>query len=167
MKLSNQFAISLTLTSFIIVACSPAESPDIVDAATSVDQKVVSTPVEKPATVQVNEDVELSLEDVLKRGRIVWLKCRSCHETDLGRPHKVGPNLHALFGSAAATKGGFSYSEALKTSDIVWSNETLDAFIEKPTEFVPGTKMAFVGISKESDRIALIEYMRDVTKEQN
>jgi len=48
-------------------------------------------------------------------------------------------------------------------SGIVWDDETLDAFLEKPAQYVKGTKMAFVGVRKESDRQALIAYIKEIT----
>jgi cytochrome c len=120
--------------------------------------------VAEKAVIETSEPAEvLSVEAVqeamLKRGRIVWFKCRSCHELGADGPHKVGPNLHQIMGATAGVKPGFVYSEAMKASGVVWDEDTLDAFIKKPTDYIKGTKMAFVGIRKESDRDALIAYM--------
>lgn len=58
---------------------------------------------------------------------------------------------------------GFKYSKALKKLNddgLVWSDENLDVFLTKPKTFVKGTKMAFAGLKKEKDRVALIEYLK-------
>ena len=98
---------------------------------------------------------------MLKRGRIIWFKCRSCHALEVDGPHKVGPSLNGLMGSPAATKEGFVYSKAMMDSGVIWDEKSLDAFIQKPTAYIKGTKMAFIGIKKESDRQALIKYIKE------
>ena len=41
-----------------------------------------------------------------------------------------------------------------------WSYENMDAFLKKPKDYLPGTKMAFAGIKKVTDRANLIAYLR-------
>ena len=48
----------------------------------------------------------------------------------------------------------------MASAGTVWGYEELDGFLEKPKSYLPGTKMNFVGIRKESDRAAVIEYLR-------
>ena len=42
----------------------------------------------------------------------------------------------------------------------LFHRDDLDAFLTSPKGFMPGTKMAFKGISKETDRANLIAYLR-------
>ncbi len=51
------------------------------------------------------------------------------------------------------------YSKAIKTSGIVWNEETLDGFLTKPKSYLKGTKMAFAGLKKEEDRANIIAYL--------
>ena len=91
--------------------------------------------------------------------------CCAAHATlwkSAGR-HKVGPNLHGMFGSNAGSKDGFRYSDVVKGSGIVWSAENLEEWLVKPKDFLPGNKMAFAGVRKESDRKALITYLKKET----
>ncbi len=97
-------------------------------------------------------------------GRRVFLLCAACHNVVKGEPHKVGPNLNGFLGSKAASKTDYVYSEALKTKGVVWSEETLRAWLENPAGYVPGTKMAFVGVAKKEQQDALIAYLREVTQ---
>ena len=98
-----------------------------------------------------------------RRGRLLFLQCRSCHSLDEGGMNKVGPNLYGLFGSAAGKVDGFVYSQALVESGIVWSAETLDAWLAAPSDLVPGNRMIFTGIADPQDRADLIAYLREAT----
>lgn len=150
--------VILVAAMLCLSACGGGESSSS-SAQSATEPKSTSTPE------NVVPAAEVSTEDaLLKRGRIVWFKCRSCHETSVDGPHKVGPNLHALMGASAGVKDGFVFSDAMKNSGITWDEKTLDKFIEKPTDLVKGTKMAFIGIKKESDRKALIAYIQENTK---
>jgi cytochrome c len=99
-----------------------------------------------------------------RRGKLLFLQCRACHEVAAGAPDKVGPNLHGVFGRKAGTAPGFAgFSGALGSSGLVWTPETLDAFLARPSAVVPGTLMAFAGIAEPKDRQTLIAYLREVT----
>ena len=37
----------------------------------------------------------------------------------------------------------------MKESGIVWDEETLDGYLEKPKKYIKGTKMAFAGLKKK------------------
>lgn len=106
---------------------------------------------------------EMSEEDLLKRGKRVFVLCRSCHTLEEGGRNKVGPNLHGMFGRGAGLAEGFRYSDVVRESGIVWSAETLEEWLVKPKDFLPGNKMAFAGVRKESDRKALITYLKTET----
>jgi len=76
----------------------------------------------------------------------------------------VGPNLFGVLGAKIASKDGFSYSKASKASEIIWTDENLDAFLKKPKDFLPGNRMTFVGLKKEEDRKAVIAYLHNTVK---
>ena len=106
---------------------------------------------------------EMTDEELMNRGNRVFVLCRSCHTLEADGRHKVGPNLHGMFGSKAGAKDGFRYSDAVLESGIIWSAETLEEWLVKPKDFLPGNKMAFAGVRKESDRDALIAYLKAET----
>ena len=97
------------------------------------------------------------------KGKKVFNKCKACHFVDKEKK-KLGPHLVGLFGRTAGMVEGFKYSTAMKDSGIVWSKETLESFIAKPKSAVPGTKMAFAGIKKESQLEDLLAYLEEATK---
>jgi len=63
----------------------------------------------------------------------------------------------------AGTKEGFAYSKAMKASGVVWDEATMDAYLTKPAQFMPGNKMTFIGLKKQEDRDAVQAYMKDKT----
>lgn len=96
------------------------------------------------------------------RGEQVYRKCVSCHTLEVNGRNRVGPRLHGLFGRVAGSVADFRYSDALKNSGIVWTDQTLDAYLKDSEAFVPGTKM-YGGLSLDQDRADLIAYLRTAT----
>ncbi|MGI9342115.1 MAG: c-type cytochrome [Gammaproteobacteria bacterium] len=96
----------------------------------------------------------------LKRGETLYFQCRACHTMNEGGPHKVGPNLWGMFGRKAGQGDGFAYSDAVKNSDIVWTAETVSAWLEQPADYLPGNMMVFVGVKKPQDRANLIAFLK-------
>lgn len=92
-------------------------------------------------------------------GEKVFKKCAVCHSLEAGK-NKVGPSLAGVVGRPAATIEGFKYSDAMKASGIVWTEDVLDAYLASPKEIVPGGKMSFPGLKKEDDRANVIEYLK-------
>ena len=43
---------------------------------------------------------------------------------------------------------------------ILWGPEHLFKYLEKPAAYIPGTKMVFAGLKKESDRGDLIAFLQ-------
>ncbi|WP_101068619.1 c-type cytochrome [Roseovarius salinarum] len=88
-------------------------------------------------------------------------KCSICHALTPPPSRKAGPTLHGLFGRRAGTVPGYSYSGTLTGSDIIWSDETIDALFELgPDHYVPGSKMPMQRINSADDRQDLIEFLR-------
>jgi cytochrome c len=93
-------------------------------------------------------------------------KCAACHSFEKGGPNKVGPDLWGVVNRPIASHEGFSYSEALAgKKDQVWDYDHLNAFLKSPKEYAPGTKMSFAGLSKDSERAAVIAYLRTLADE--
>ncbi len=64
------------------------------------------------------------------KGEKVFRRCTSCHTTEAGGKHKIGPNLNGIFGRQVATVDSFKrYSKAFKALDFAWDEARMDAFI--------------------------------------
>ena len=98
-----------------------------------------------------------------KQGQRVFNKCKACHALVEGQ-RRIGPTLYGMFGRKAGTLEGFSFSSAMKDSGVVWDEKTLDDYLAKPREFMPGTRMAFPGLPKKEERDDLIAYLKEATK---
>ena len=72
------------------------------------------------------------LEGDPERGKILFGangSCAGCHSL-VPRRIRVGPSLASLFGRKAGSLPSFPiYSMALKTTDIVWNEKTLDVWL--------------------------------------
>jgi cytochrome c len=106
------------------------------------------------------------LADLIARGERVHSQCVACHNFEAGGPSGIGPNLHDVFGRAAGSLGGFSYSDAMAGHGGSWDYLTLNDFLRSPASTVPGTKMAFAGLRNEQDRVAMIAYLRSLSPNQ-
>ncbi len=95
------------------------------------------------------------------RGRLLFLRCASCHDISDAASPKIGPNLKGVFGRRAGSLPGYAYSPAMKAQSFVWDQATLDRWLTRPSDVVPGTAMAFGGVADAADRAALIAYLRD------
>ena len=85
------------------------------------------------------------------------LHCASCHSIGCNRR---GPKLEGVFGRQAGSVADFAgYTDAIKTSGIIWDEKQIDAFIANPDKFIPGSGMSFP-VSSSNDRRAIINFIR-------
>jgi cytochrome c len=96
-------------------------------------------------------------------GAKVYKKCKACHQVGQGAQNRVGPHLNGLFGRTAASDAEFKYSVSMKRAGadgLIWTDETLTAFVENPKSLVSKTRMSFKGIKKEKDIVNLLAFLR-------
>jgi len=103
--------------------------------------------------------------DVAQGRQIFAARCSACHGAD-AEGGVVAPTLNRVFGEAAAGSRFARYSNALKTSGLVWTPVNLDEFLAAPGTLVPGSTMTTV-VSSPSDRINLIAYLASLNVETN
>jgi cytochrome c len=96
----------------------------------------------------------------IARGETYFQHCAACHTIREGGPHGVGPNLWGAMGSPLASRPGFTlYSSALRQRGGNWDWETASRFLRSPRDFLPGTRMAFYGVTNPQDRADLLLYL--------
>jgi cytochrome c len=97
------------------------------------------------------------------RGAKKYEECAACHKLERG-DNSVGPTLHGVLDRKAAALPEYRYSPALRRSNIVWTPQTLDAFIADPQQLVPANRMPYAGMPDAADRADLIAYLRKATQ---
>lgn len=86
-------------------------------------------------------------------------RCTACHSLDF---NGVGPAHRGVFGRAAAQAKGFAYSDALKASRLVWTEDALDRWLADPEKTAPGQRMG-VNVPDAKERADLIAYLKKET----
>lgn len=114
------------------------------------------------AAVALSANAALAQDGNAEAGEDVFKKCRACHDVGPDAKNKVGPMLNGLIGRKSGTIEGFAYSDANKNSNVTWDEATFLKYIEDPRAFMPGNKMAFVGLKDEQDRKDVLAYIKKV-----
>ena len=96
--------------------------------------------------------------------RLFNQQCKACHTVDKDGASTVGPNLHGLVGRKAGSTEGFSSSDAMKASGIVWDDKTLVEYLKDPKGRVPGTKMVYAGLKQEAQQADMIAFLKKATQ---
>jgi cytochrome c len=95
-----------------------------------------------------------------EKGEKVFNKCKTCHEIEEEK-NKVGPHLVGIFGRPAGSVEGFKYSDAMKSSGVVWEDETITAYLKDPKGYIPGNRMVFPGLRKDEEIADLLAYLQE------
>jgi cytochrome c2 len=99
----------------------------------------------------------------VEKGKTLFEKCAACHSLEAGK-NDDAPSLRGIFGRKIASIEDFRYSAAMKRSDVVWTESTLNTFVEDPQAFIPGNRMPFDGLKDKSEREDLLAYLELATK---
>ena len=98
-------------------------------------------------------------------GKASFNKCLACHAVGEGARNKVGPILNGLDGRKSGTVEGYSYSQANRNSGIIWNKDQFLDYIRDPKARIPGTKMIFAGIKKETEAADLWAFLAQYDKD--
>ncbi len=145
-----------TMMAAVEKAPEPAPQTAVTEPVAQVAESAAETPA---ATVAA---VSAALNGDVKAGKKVFRKCRACHKIGEGATNAVGPYLTGVIGRVQGSAEGYSYSEAFQNAmaqGTVWTAEEIDAFLTKPKDYMPGTKMNYAGLRKEKDRANVIAYI--------
>ena len=92
-------------------------------------------------------------------GEKVFKRCAACHSINKGGKNKIGPALYNVVGRKIGGVDDYKYSKALIAYEKEWTFEELNGYLIRPAKWIKGTKMAFAGLRKESDRASVILYL--------
>jgi cytochrome c len=163
----NKIAGGVLLTGLIIFGLK--EASDIVFAKHELEKPgyeiaVAEEAGEGGAAAEVAPDWGSVLTPAnVTAGQAVSAKCASCH--NFTPENHTGPGLFGVVGRKPGTHPGFAYSPAMVeygNKNPVWDYDKLDTFLKAPGKDVSGTKMTFVGLKKQEDRIAIIAYLHSL-----
>ena len=116
----------------------------------------VGTTPEIATTAEVKVAPDLAL---VARGEDAFRRCQGCHTIGKGEPSSMGPNLYAVVGRKAGSLPGYPFTTALAQSDIVWDEQSLDAYLADPTGYVPGSDMRRGRVGDPDQRAAIIAFL--------
>lgn len=85
-------------------------------------------------------------------------QCAICHSVQTGR-NMIGPSLFGLVGRKTGSEAGYHYSTANQNSNLTWTADELDKYLESPRTVIPGTKMTYAGEKDAAKRADLIAYL--------
>jgi len=86
-------------------------------------------------------------------------RCGACHSVDHNR---VGPAHRGVYGRRAGMAPDYAYSAALRSSNVVWSDVTLDRWLANPEKLIPGQLMNY-SVASTQDRSDLIAFLKSVS----
>src|SRR5262249_5707160 len=98
------------------------------------------------------------------RGQRTFGACAACHSLQPDQ-NMTGPSLSGLWNRKAGGLQSFRrYSPALKAADVVWNDQTLDAWIADPQHLIPGNQMTFQGMKNAQQRADLLAFLKQATQ---
>ena len=90
------------------------------------------------------------------RGRALYAsRCVACHSVDA---HRVGPLHQGVLGRKAGGALGYAYSDALRTSRLVWNQSNLQAWLAGPEAVIPGQSMNY-SLGDAQERADIVAYL--------
>lgn len=153
--------LAIVILALALAACGPSDPPAQSKAPPTAPESQLSNEAKQAEVAALPSPYN---EASYEAGRRVFAQCASCHTTAEGAPNRVGPNLHGIFGREAGAVEGFAYSQALQDANFVWDPAQLEHWLENPRTFLPGNRMAFVGVRDAEQRRDVIAYLMVETR---
>lgn len=87
--------------------------------------------------------------------------CAACHYPQPGaNPVLLAPSLLGVVGRKAGSVPGFPYSDGLKNSGLVWTEENLQRWIADNQHMVPNTLMPHVELTDPAEQLYVVAYLK-------
>jgi cytochrome c len=87
-------------------------------------------------------------------------QCSACHSLNSTDSSRQGPTLAGLYGRKAGSVPQFKYSSGFASTDLVWDDAHLDAYLANPQAVIPGSMMPYKQ-PKAPVRNAIIAYLKE------
>jgi len=88
--------------------------------------------------------------DLYFTSKVIQEKCMVCHSFSTSSPASMAPSLAKVFNRKIAGDNNYQkYSSALKSSNGIWTEESLTSYLKAPGNFIPGTTMPNLNLSKK------------------
>jgi cytochrome c len=121
------------------------------------DMRAIAAWAKPAASGDRPESTSLAAAGNPMRGKAIFeSRCTGCHSL---HQNLEGPHLGGVYGRTAGTVSGFDYSPALKSTHIVWSEETLNRWLTDPQTMVPGADMDFF-VKDPQQRVDVIAFLK-------
>ena len=104
----------------------------------------------------------LATADLAAGEAVAKRQCASCHTFHEGGRNGVGPTLYGIMGRPHGGAPGFNSSAALKGKPGNWEYEEMNAWLKKPSAYIPGSRMAYAGLNSDKQRADVILYLRSL-----
>ena len=157
----NKIIAAVLLVALLVIGIDKVSSvifhvdkPKTPGYAVEVEQVASETAVEE----KINIAHLMAMGDVTS-GKKIFKKCAACHSIAKSGANKIGPALYNVVGRKVGEVSDYKYSSALADYGKEWSFEELNGYLTKPAKHIKGTKMAFAGLKKETDRASIIKYL--------
>jgi len=135
------------------------EKPKTPGYAVDIEQTVTASAASSETVEEKIDIAALMAMGDLTVGEKVFKKCAACHSIIKGGKNNIGPALYNVVGRQIGVMNDYKYSKALSGYGKEWTFEELNGYLTKPAKWIKGTKMAFAGLRKESDRASVILYL--------
>jgi cytochrome c len=116
---------------------------------------VISSLLLMTATFAMAQSSTSTPGSAIKGKEIYDARCSACHSVE---DNRVGPMHLGVFGRNAGSVKSYPYSEALNKSKVVWSRDTLTAWLANPEMLIPGQRMGYA-MDNAKDREDVVAYL--------
>lgn len=162
-KLAGAILLAALIAAIVVNLVDILYKPSLVSKKRGYQVAVVGGTSDSAAAPAVEEKVDI--EALMKAanassGEQIAKKCLACHSFEQGGPNKLGPNLWNVAGNDKISHPEYKYSDAMVAKGGKWDDESLYHFLNKPSKFIPGTKMSFAGLSKPEEIASVIAFLK-------
>lgn len=118
-------------------------------------RSVISSLLLMTASIAMAQSSNSTAGSAIKGKEIYDARCSACHSVE---DNRVGPMHQGVFGRKAGSVKSYRYSDALNKSKVVWSRDTLTAWLANPEMLIPGQRMGYA-MDNAQDREDVVAYL--------